>query len=112
MVQFKVCRGHISFQAPKEKHQLRNHEELPVLSYFPAAVIRSSGRPCLPYQVPGERRQLSGEVKQREKDEMEILHQGRGRRLRAGRVPACNTLRLAQKPELRPWIWGTRQIWI
>lgn len=77
MVQFKVCRGHISFQAPKEKHQLRKHEELPVLSYFPAAVIRSPGRPCLPYQTPRERRQLPGEVKQREKDKMEILHQGR-----------------------------------
>lgn len=67
MVQFKVCRGHISFQALKEKHQLRKNEELTVLSYFPSVVIQSPGRPCLPYQVPGERRQLPREVKQKER---------------------------------------------
>lgn len=88
MVQFKVCRGHISFQAPKEKHQLRKNEELPVLSYFPSVVIRSPGRPCLPYLVPGERRQLPGEVKQKEKDKRKIMHQGRGCMFQAGRVTA------------------------
>lgn len=53
MVQFKVCRGHISFQALKEKHQLRKNEELPVLSYFPSVVIQSPRRLCLPNQGPG-----------------------------------------------------------
>lgn len=36
MVQFRVCGGHISFQALKEKHQLRKNEERPVISYFPS----------------------------------------------------------------------------
>lgn len=96
MVQFKVSRGHISFQALKEKHQLRKNEELPVLSYFPSVVIWSPGRPCLPYQVPGERRQLPSEVKQKEKDKMKIMHQGRGHGLHAGMDTALNILCLTQ----------------
>lgn len=76
MVQFKVCRGHISFQAPEEKHQLRKNEELPVLSYFPSVVIRSPGRPRLPYRVPGEGRQLPREVRQKGKDKTNAGHWG------------------------------------
>lgn len=34
---------------------------------------------------------------------------GEGHRLCARRVPACNTLCLAQKLELRPWIWEQGQ---
>lgn len=76
MVQFKVCRGQISFQTLKEKHQLRKNEELPVLSYSPSVVIRTPGRPGLPHQVPQERSQLPKEVKQKGKDKMKIMYQG------------------------------------
>ena len=106
MVQFKVRRGHISFQALKGKHQLRKNEESPVLSYFPSVVIRSPRR--LPTQSRAWRKEAITQRSQaKRKGQRKIVRQGRGPGLHAGMDTAFNIPCFAQKLELRPWTLGS-----